>query len=183
MTLPRPSLPSPGTLLALVLLFLPAGAAAQSGSGWSPAQVGLRVGYDNNANATVVGAQLRLPVLPAGWLELVPSGDVTFLPGLKEYQFNGDAVFVLGGRRGGLYGGGGVAVRSSVFDADGDRETRTGTNLVVGLTTRALLADVPLGVQIEARWVFLDADFDPRLFSFGVNVPLWGWGRGGGNGF
>lgn len=181
---------SPAPLLRLVvaglaLLLLPTATEAQrpgsaeGSAGWSPAQVGLRVGYDNNANSTVAGAQLRIPVVPAGWLEVMPSGDITFLPGLKEYQFNADAVFVMGGRRGGLYGGGGFALRSSIFDEGGDRESRTGGNVVVGLTTRGRLAEVPLGVQIEARWVFLDADFDPRLFTFGVNVPLWGWGRAG----
>jgi hypothetical protein len=175
----------PGALFLLTLLsVLAAPAEAQrpgaSGGGWAPAQAGLRVGWDNNANATVAGGQLRIPVLPGGSLELVPSGDVTFLTGLREYQVNLDAVWVLGGRRGGLYGGGGLAARNTIFgeSTDGERETRTGANVVVGLTTRGRFGGVPLGVQIEARWVFLDAAFDPRVFTFGLNVPLWGWGRG-----
>ena len=149
-------------LTALLTLSLPAMAEAQPASGgWVPAQIGLRAGYDNSSNATVLGGQLRIPVVPAGWLEVVPSGDVTFLTGLREYQFNADAVLSMGGRSGGVYGGGGLAWRN---------------NLVVGLATRGRVADVPLGIQIEGRWVFLDADFDPRVFTFGVNVPLWGWG-------
>ena len=174
------------SLLAVGLfLALPATAAAQrpSGSspGWLPAQAGLHMGYDNNANATVVGAQLRVPVIPTGHVELLPSSDVTFLPGLKEYQLNADAVFVTGGRSGGLYGGGGLALRNSIFTGGGERETRSGANVVVGLTTRGRLGGVPMGIQLEGRWVFLDAEFDPRLFTFGVNLPLWGWGsRDGG---
>lgn len=179
---PFPALARRLPALAL-LLVLPAAASAQrpsggSPGGWSPAQIGLHVGYDNNASATVLGGQLRVPVVPAGWLEVMPGGDVTFLTGLKEYQLNLDAVAVLGGERGGLYGGGGLALRNSVYGEGLDRETRTGANVVVGLATRGRFGDIPLGVQFEARWVFLDADFDPRVFTFGVNVPLWGWGDG-----
>jgi len=177
--------PSPSRLrlhlAALLCLVLPGTVAAQgpagTGGGWNPIQVGARAGYDNNANATVLGAQLRIPVVPRGWLELMPSGDITFLTGLKEYQFNADAVVLLGGPRGGLYGGGGLALRNTIFAGRDERETRAGANVVVGLSTRAQMGDVPLGVQIEARWVFLDAEFDPRVFTFGVNLPLWGWGE------
>lgn len=188
--MPRPSQLRVRLLCLLLTLALPGVVQAQrspgagaSSPGWSPAQAGIRVGYDNSAHGTVLGAQLRLPVIPSGWVEVIPSGDVTFLPGLKEYQFNADAVVVTGGRSGGLYAGGGVAVRNTIFGQGGDRETRTGTNLVAGLMTRGLVGDLPLGIQVEARWVFLDADFDPRLFTFGVNLPLWGWDRRGGGRF
>lgn len=174
-------------LLALAALLIPllsVPVAAQAppedaggGQTWAPASVGLRVGYDDNSSGTVAGAQLRVPVVPAGWLELVPSADVTFLTGLKEYQANMDAVYVGGSRSGGLYAGGGLALRNSIYGEDGERETRTGANLVLGLVTRGVFQGLPLGVQVEARWTFLDADFNPRSITLGANVPLWGWER------
>ncbi len=139
--------------------------------------MGARVGYDDNANATVLGTQIRIPVVRGGWLELMPGADVTFLTGLKEYQFNGDAVFIYGSRAGGLYGAGGVAIRNTIFEGAG-RETRVGGSVAVGLMNRGS-GDVPIGTQLEVRWVFIDAPFKPRVLTFGVNLPLWGWGQRG----
>ncbi|MFQ5535979.1 MAG: hypothetical protein ACE5GJ_00885 [Gemmatimonadota bacterium] len=167
---------------ALALLFLPPARAEAQRPGrrgpqpsespaWSAIQLGARVGYDDNSNGTVLGGQIRVPVVPGGWLELIPSGDITFLPRLKEYQFNADLVYILGQRSNGLYLGGGLAVRNTIFEGPG-RESRTGSNLVVGLVSRA--ADRrPFGFQLELRYSFLNAAFRPRILTFGVNFPLW----------
>jgi hypothetical protein len=125
----------------------------------------------------VVGAQLRVPLLRNGHVEVVPNGDITFLTRVREYGVNVDAVYVSGGSRGGMYFGGGLAVRNSIFsaDAEGTRETSSGLGIVVGAK-----AGGPggLGTQIEFRWVFLpDLDYDPRAITLGLNVPLWGWSR------
>ncbi len=162
-------------LLALVMGSPEPGSAQRGNAGWAAPQAGIRFGYDDNAQATVLGGQLRIPVLPGGQVELVPSGDVVFLDGLREYQVHADAVWVTGGRSGGLFGGVGLAVRNGIFE-ELDRETRTGANLVLGLVTRGRFQGVPLGVQLEGRWVFMDTPVDPRVFTFGVNLPLWGWG-------
>jgi len=182
---PRPTSSPSGSRVPMLLALAsslvlamggPEPASAQRGNaGWAAPQAGIRFGYDDNAQATVLGAQLRIPVLPGGQVELVPSGDVTFLEGAREYQVNADAVWVTGGRSGGLFAGGGLAVRSGFFEAL-DRETRTGANLVLGLVTRGRFQGVPIGVQLEGRWVFIDTPVDPRVFTFGVNLPLWGWG-------
>ena len=185
---------APSLLLTVMLGFAvlgPQDATAQtrpSGNpapaSWSPIQLGARFGYDDNSNGEVVGAQIRIPVLPSGMVELVPNADVTFLPGLKEYQFAVDAIFVTGGRRGGLYGGVGLAMRNSIFinpdrdlDLDSQRETKTGPAYVLGL--RSSVFGASFGTQLEIRWIRVDDNVRPRVLTFGVNFPLWGRGDGG----
>lgn len=173
--LPAKRVLSRPALAAVAFLLLPAGVAAQNApTPWPAVQIGARFGFDDNASSTVAGAQIRIPVVRGGWLELLPSGDVTFLAGLQEYQFNADAVYILGGGRGGLYLGGGLALRNTILEGP-ERETRSGVNAVVGLTSRRL-GGAPFGTQIEIRWVFLDAEFNPRNLTLGVNFPLWGGG-------
>lgn len=166
-------------VLALALLLTPANASSQgranprpkSGAKWPAAAIGVRLGYDSNSTGSVLGTQLRVPILRSGYVEVVPNGDITFLRGLKSYQGAVDLVFVSAGRDGGLYVGGGPVWHNTIFEGPG-RETRLGSSAVVGLNTPAVLGDV-LAVQLEIRWVFLDAAFHPRTTSIGVNVPLW----------
>lgn len=164
----------------IALLLSPAGIRAQRFGEGRPAEgrpavtAGVRAGYDYNSTGSVVGAQIRIPVLPSGFLELVPNGDVTFLTGLKEYQGGVDAVLVSGGRRGGLYAGGGIAWRNTIYEGPG-RETRTAPTLVVGARSGTLFGG-PFGTQIEMRWSFPEGDFKPRALTLGVNFPLWGGG-------
>ncbi len=175
----RTSRPAPGLsgALALLLLAAPAAVAAQqpgADEGWPAPAIGVRVGFDQSASGEVLGAQLRVPVLPSGRLELVPNADITFLNNLREYGFNVDAVFVSGGRQGGLYLGGGLAMRNSIFTAEigGPRETEVGFGAVVGLKGGG-----PAGLmtQVEFRWSFLpDVDYDPRAITLGLNFPFWG---------
>lgn len=144
--------------------------------GWSPIQIGVHGGYDYNSTGSLLGAQVRIPVLPAGWVEIMPSTDVTFLTGLKEYEYNLEAVVVSGGRRGGFYAGGGLGWRNTIYDDGAGRETRTAGTVVVGLKT-AGMAGPGISVQIESRWIFVRGPVKPRALTFGVNLPLWGWGR------
>jgi hypothetical protein len=169
-------------VLALTLAAHPAeaqrpGAAAAPGNGpgWAPPSAGFRAGYDYNSRATVVGVQLRIAALPSGYLEIVPTADITFLTGLREYQAGVDAVFVSGGRRGGPYAGGGLAWRNSIYDGP-DRETRRSPVAVVGVKTGAPLGGAPFGTQLEMRWIYRDGPFKPRILTLGVNFPLWGRG-------
>lgn len=169
----------PAALAALVLLLLySTEAQAQLGrptaeeSGWAPVAVGVRVGYDNTQRQEMVGAQLRIPILPQGTVELIPSADVTFLSGLKEYQYNLEAVYVLDGRSGAFYGGGGVVWRNSIFGdpADG-RETAQGYTILAGLRFVGLGFLIP---QIEYRWNFVDElPFTLHQVTLGVDIALW----------
>ena len=154
------------------------GGDAQATTTWSPVSVGLRIGDDQELTATVLGAQVRLPVLRNGRFEIVPSGDVMFLTGLRAYQFNLDGVVVIGGRGSGVYAGGGYAARNSIFapTADAERETKHGTNIVAGLKTGPL-GGARVGVQVEFRWTFVDEVVKPRILSVGVNFSLWRAGR------
>lgn len=162
--------------LAAMLVWTP-GVAGQDGPTlpWPAIQAGIRFGYDENSQSTMAGAQIRVPVLRAGWLELMPSADVTFLRGLREYQLQGDVALIYGGRRGGVYLAGGPVARNSIFEGP-ERETRYGSSVALGFMGRGS-GDVPIGTQLEVRWTFVDAQFSPRTLSFGVNLPLWGWGR------
>lgn len=165
--------------LALAALHAPADAQGLPGpaAGWAPVEVGVRAGYDYNSTGYLLGGQIHVPVLPSGMFEIMPSGDVTFLKGLKEYQFSVDALFVSGGRSGGFYVGGGLGVRNSIYDHAPDRETKTTPTIVVGVRT-AQIPEIHLVPQLEVRWIFLpDVKVDPRVLTFGVNIPLWGWTR------
>lgn len=144
--------------------------AAPTG-GWAPMSIGAHVGYDNNSQATILGAQIHAPIVRSGMIEFMPSGNVTFLTGLKEYQLNLDAVWVSGGRNGGLYAGGGVAARNTVYEIGSERETRVGGSGVVGLRSGS---GSIAGIQLEARKTWLDADFSPTAFTIGINISLWG---------
>lgn len=167
-------------LLALfAALVIPLGATAQQGSGsrgWAPIMVGIRFGAQQRTGSYVLGGQIRIPVLPSGLVEVMPNADVTFLHGRKDHQYAVDAVVVSGGRHGGLYAGAGVARRNGVFDQNVGEETRTGWDLVVGLKTMPGRG-LPVGIQLQQRWVFMHMPINPAVLSIGVNVPLWGWGH------
>lgn len=177
--------PSTAVLLLAFLVPLPSPAAAQrfgqqlpSGpsSGWAPGWAGVRAGWDYNAQSTVVGAQIRVPALPSGHVEIVPNGDVSFLNGLREYQGGVDAVVVSGGRHGGAYVGGGFAWRNTIWEVGSPRETRRAPVTVAGVRS-GTLGGAPFGTQLEMRWIWLDGPYKPRVLTLGINFPLWGGGR------
>lgn len=175
--LPMIALRAAALLLALQLATSPTGLTAQVGPGadaspaWAPPSIGARFGWDNKQRRQMVGAQLRLPVLPGGQVELMPSFDVTFLPTLHEYQYNIEAVYILGGRGGVLYGGGGLGMRNTVYPEATGRSTELGYTLVVGARLVGSARIVP---QIEYRWVFIDAaPVTYQQFTLGLNFALW----------
>jgi hypothetical protein len=156
----------------------PAGVAAQVGpdadeGGWPGAKVGVRVGYDNGQRQEVVGALLRIPILRNGSVEILPSGDVTFLRGVREYQLNAEAVYMLSEGGGGIYAGGGVGLRDAVSRSDPSqgRETITTFSVVVGIEFSGLDRIHPF---LEFRRIFAsELVVDPQLLSLGVSVSLW----------
>lgn len=168
-------------LVVLLVLAAPAdaqrvrpGSRPEPGPGWTPINVGVRLGWDGRANGSLLGGQLRLPVLPGGKVELLSGGDVTFVGGTKDYQLNVEAVFQPTGGRGGLYFGGGVGWREGLFTVAAGRQRVATKNVVLGLRSPGAIGI--LGAQLEFRWIFpSDIQFDPQPFSIGLNLPLWGW--------
>lgn len=153
--------------------------ARASSGGWAPILVGARFGYDYNSTGSVAGAQLRIPVVRSGMVEVVPNGEISFLTGLKEYQYGVDAVYVSGGTRGGIYLGGGLGWRNSIFETTitdtSKRETRTTPMVVAGIRTGAIFGGITS--QLELRWIYVkDTNLDPRVLTLGIDIPLWGWG-------
>lgn len=146
------------------------------GPGWAPPSLGVHLGYDNKQRDEVLGGQVRLPVLPDGTIELMGSMDVTFLAKLHEYQYNLEAVYVVDGRAGGLYAGGGLGWRNTLYGSDTDpnvaeRRTEMGFTAVAGFRLVGLGFIVP---QLEYRWIFIDeAPFTYQNLNLGVSLPLW----------
>ena len=166
--------------VALVFAAMPTALHAQFGggppvptTGWAPASIGVRGGYDNSLEGWMVGGFLAVPVLPRGSIELMPSADITFLPGFKEYQGSLDLVYLTAGRRGGVYAGAGVGVRNSVFGPDPDAERRSVLtfDIVTGLRLGSGSRIRPL---VEIRWILQDEyGRDPRHVELGVGFSLW----------
>ena len=142
-------------------------------AGWAPLSVGVRGGYDQRANAELIGAQMRIPVLRSGIVELVPSAEIAFLPGAKEYQYNGEVSWVPGGRRGGFFVTGGVGWRDSVFGADpGSVERTTFFGYVLGAGLKSRVG--PLEFELGFRWILLnDTSYRPTPATVGLNYPFW----------
>ena len=172
---------SASALLLMAMLAAPGDVEGQQGSSsWAPVSAGIRIGYDDRTSGEVVGAQLHIPVVRSGHVEIMPSADITFLTRLREYQYNLDAVYVSAGRRGGAYAGAGIGWRNSIFGivAAEPRETIRTYSIVAGL--RGGLAE-SFGTQLEVRWLFLNQDvFDPRTVTLGVNFYLGGGSGAGG---
>ncbi|MEX2049586.1 MAG: hypothetical protein WEB90_08425 [Gemmatimonadota bacterium] len=167
-------------LVAAATLAAPAAASAQlarlpgdSAGGWPAIEIGIRAGYDNGLREELVGALLRVPVLPSGRVELMPNMDVTFLRGLKEYQYNLDAVYLTVPGEGGLYAGGGIGLRSTILPSDpaAGRQTITTWNLVIGAKFEM---GERLNPMVEFRRAFTsDLAVDPQQISLGATIELW----------
>lgn len=141
---------------------------------WAPPSVGVRGGYDQRANAEVLGAQLRLPVLRSGVVEVIPSADVIFLDGAKDYQYSVEAAWIPGGVRRGIFVTGGIAWRDTPLGQA--VPVPVGRNTFFGYVLGAGAASGvgPLELEVAIRWTFLDdTTYRPNLASVGVNLPFW----------
>ena len=169
-------------LLTLLRLVTPFGLEAQVRRGRSvdpdrlprtPITIGARAGYDERARGAVLGAQIHLPLLRNGFVELVPTADIVFVTNAREYQYNLELVYVTGGRSGGLYGGGGAGYRDTVLNGTptDPRSTIFGYSLVVGVRSGSAAR---FQTQFELRWIFLeDTNVRPVPVTLGINFPLW----------
>jgi hypothetical protein len=149
------------------------GRAVDTRPPWAPITVGVRAGYDQNANGEVLGADVRLPLLRNGVLELVPSAEVIFDSRAKEQQYSLELVYVVGGRTGGPFFGGGAGYRTTVFGTSPEepRNTLFGYSVVAGARSQF----GPLQTQLQLRWIFLDEiTLRPLPITLGLSLPLWG---------
>jgi len=150
-----------------------AGAGPGEATGWAPIAIGAKVGFDNAQSSPMVGAIVRIPILPSGSFEFMPNADVTFLDGFKVYQLNLEAVYLSQGRRGGFYSGGGIGFRNGVFSANPNdpRTTERVFSIVAGARFGGLGRVRP---EFEVRWVLQDEQVrDPRIVLVGASVALW----------
>ncbi|NIM52184.1 MAG: hypothetical protein GTN78_18805 [Gemmatimonadales bacterium] len=165
----------------MVLALLPADVEGQRGQRGRPSrfiaravpEVGVRGGYDFDAEAVSVGAQARLPL--GAFVELLPSGDYIFAGEVTTWHANLDVAFRMGFRQV-LYAGAGGGLARRQFEISGDpaeEETRLGINLFIGASTPRFLR-TPVRLYVEVRW-FRASDFD-AVFGLvaGLNLPLGG---------
>jgi len=146
---------------------------------WAPVTAGVRGGWEQEqlASGGMLGAEVRIPLIRDGRVELVPSYDAAFLNPQREDQYNVELFFVPGGRRGGVFIGGGFAWRQSVVASFGEevttRDQYFGYNITVG-------GKQPIGLVhllITIRWTLLnDTAFDPSAATFGLSLPIFGGG-------
>jgi hypothetical protein len=135
-------------------------------------EIGIRAGYDNGLREELVGALLRVPVLASGRVEFMPNMDITFLRGLKEYQYNIEAVYLTVPGEG-VYVGGGMGFRSTILPSDpaAGRQTITTWNLVIGAKFEI---NERLNAMVEFRRAFAsDLAVDPQQISLGASIELW----------
>lgn len=140
-----------------------------------PITVGIRGGWEQEqiGSAGAFGAEVHIPVVRDGRFELVPSFDALFHNVQTEYQYNLDALFVPGRRRGGVFIGGGIAWRESLLAGAGQgvgRDTYFGYNIVLGGKNQL----GPVQILLGLRWTLLsDSAFDPSSVNLGLSLPLW----------
>ena len=141
---------------------------------WASPSFGVRGGYDQRANAEALGAQLRIPLVRTGVVEVIPSADIVFLSGAKDYQYSLAAAWVPGGVRRGLFLTVGAAWRDTplgqAVPVPTGRNTYFGYLLGVGVSSGV----GPLEFEFALRWTFLnDTTYRPNMGSIGINVPFW----------
>jgi hypothetical protein len=128
--------------------------------------LGAHVGVDYLFEGFLIGGQGVVMVDPWGILQIVPNAEFEFRQGLRDWQANADASI---SPVRGIFVGGGVAYRNSIFDEVVGRETRRGSSVFVGYREPA--APRRINPQVELRWTFV-AGIRPRMLTIGVNYPI-----------
>lgn len=154
------------------------GRAAETGPVWAPVSIGARFGWDQRANGQVLGAQLRVPVIRSGIIEVVPNIEMAFLRGTNEYQYNMEAALLPGGAGGGILVGGGVGWREAVLGSLDLEEPRT-RHFGYVATVGARGGSGRLQFELALRWTFLrDTEYRPNSATIGINYAFWSILRG-----
>jgi hypothetical protein len=129
-----------------------------------PPEIGIRGGYDFEAQEFGLGAQAHISMLNR--IKFVPSFDAMFGDDL-HWQLNAD----LAGDFNMFYAGAGLGVAARDFTGDGEIETRLGPNLMAGIDLGALMPASPVRPFVEARYTFTP-DIRPFRLHFGISYPL-----------
>ena len=124
-------------VVLVVLLLVLAASTADAQRRRRPAAVGVsttprfgpHIGYNFDAEALLVGAQLTWPITPA--IELYPTFDYYFVDAGSRYALNFDLKYRPPTRGGAWYVGGGL--NYSRFSAGGNSVGDTNLNLLTGL--------------------------------------------------
>jgi hypothetical protein len=141
---------------AALALFLLLGVAA------TPASAGIYAfgGYLTDSEDTFLGAGFQLPLGP---LTASPNLEYFFVDEGKAYSINLDAhlnIIPLGVAT--LWAGGGMAIQTLDPD-EGDSDTSTGVNLLLGVNLNA----IPLKPFAHIKQVFIDGE-DPFSVAVGI---------------
>jgi hypothetical protein len=135
-----------------------------------PITLGAKAGFDTRFDKPMAGLVVKAPVpvqLPGrGFLAVQAAADFTFLDALTERQLTLDVLYDLGG----LSIGGGPVFRNSfwVDSPVGERETRSGYSIVVGLGGMPM-ARSAIAVGLEYRFVSVE-ELRPRPLTLTVAV-------------
>jgi hypothetical protein len=133
---------------------------------WAPPRfiLGLRGGYDYDAEAWSLGGQFVLPLgSRPGGIQIITSGDVFFINGNTDWQINLDAAIHLMM----LYGGVGIAYLNRDLQLPDEKDKKWGTNLFIGTPLPLPLFKLGILSFVEARWTEVE---DERLFRLVVGV-------------
>jgi hypothetical protein len=133
-----------------------------------PIELGVRGGYDFDADVGTFGGHLRVPV--AGPVTFIPSLDVSLDEAGPPWQANADVV-VRPDRLAGLYAGLGAGFVHLEDPLDGDHDTEVGLNVLVGLDG-GRIADTRLRPFAEGRWTRIDEDRDAFRLVAGFSVAI-----------
>jgi opacity protein-like surface antigen len=133
-----------------------------------PVELGVRGGYDFDAEVGTFGGHLRVPV--AGPVTFIPSFDVSVDDAGPPWQANADVV-VRPDRLAGLYAGVGAGFVHLEDETEGDHDTEVGLNVLVGLDG-GRIADTRLRPFAEGRWTRIDDDRDAFRLVAGFSVAI-----------
>ncbi|MFC1639430.1 hypothetical protein ACFL3B_01545 [Gemmatimonadota bacterium] len=159
-------------IVGALLLLSAGGADAQRGlpAGGGPTQplaIGARAGFDWDERNWSVGGQVRLMLPSVPGLEFLPSADVYFLDGQKQWQINVDAAIQLFPI---AYAGAGLAIARDSLPTSSGPTIENGYNLFIGINAPALR--LPIMPFAEARWTTINRLVRPFRVVAGLNVPL-----------
>jgi opacity protein-like surface antigen len=135
-----------------------------------PVELGVRGGYDFEADGGTFGAHLRVPV--AGPVSVVPSMDLSLDDDGPAWQANADLV-VRPPNLAGLYAGIGAGFVHLHDEVEDEDETEVGLNVLVGLDG-GRIAETRLRPFAEGRWTRIDDERDAFRLVAGFSVAVSG---------
>jgi len=137
-----------------------------------PVELGVRGGYDFEADGGTFGAHLRVPV--AGPVSVVPGLDLSLDDEGPAWQANADLV-VRPPNLAGIYAGigAGFVHLHDDDDLEDDDETEVGLNVLVGLDG-GRIAETRVRPFAEGRWTRIDDDRDAFRLVAGFSVAVSG---------